>query len=230
MITLSIDSSAKSAGAALTEGKKLISECYVNAGLTHSKTLLTMIDNLLKQSDYDFDSVEQIAVNCGPGSFTGIRIGAALAKGLAFSKNLPCCGVSALESLAYNFIDENCLVYACVDARCERVYTAFFRCENGIVIRLTPDSASNVEGIREALSSYNEKVYFAGDGAEIYYDKLKESGILCLPGERKRLQNAYSVALAALNSGEFCDASLLSPVYLRPPQAERERLEKQKKI
>ena len=230
MKILSIDSSAKSAGTALTDGEKLISECFVNAGLTHSKTLLMMIDNVLRQADSSFSRVDGIAVNSGPGSFTGIRIGVALAKGLAFSNNLPVCGVSTLESIAYIFIDEDCLVCPCMDARCERVYTALFRCRGGKIERLAPDSAATVDDMRSLFKEYDEKICLAGDGAGIYYDKLCDSGNVFLPAEKRRLQNAYSVSLAAQRGGEFKDPSLLVPLYLRLPQAERERMERQNTV
>ena len=226
MKILSIDSSAKSAGAALTDGNRLISECFVNAGLTHSKTLLVMIDNVLRQADMGFDSVEGIAVNSGPGSFTGIRIGVALAKGLAFKNNLPVCGISTLESIAYNFAHEKCVVCSCMDARVSRVYTALFRCGDGRAERITPDSAATVDDIISQLRGYSEKIYLAGDGADVYYDRFREFDNVILPPEKLRLQNAYSVSLAAANGGKFEDSSALAPVYLRLPQAERERIER----
>ena len=229
MRILAIESSAKSAGVALTDGEKLICESFLDSGFTHSKTLLAMVDNVLKLSGAELASVDGIAVNAGPGSFTGIRIAAALVKGLAFRNNIPVCGVSTLESIAYNFRDEDCLVCSCIDARCERVYTSLFRCSGGRVERLTEDTASTVDSMREMIKGFDEKKYFAGDGAGVYYDKLRDIGNIYLPSGRRLLQNAYSVALASINDGEFGDPSELVPVYLRLAQAERERLDRDKK-
>ncbi len=228
MRILAIESSAKSAGVALTDGEKLICESFLDAGFTHSKTLLAMVDDVLELSGSSLESVEGIAVNSGPGSFTGIRIAAALVKGLAFKNNIPVCGVSTLESIAYNFRDEDCLVCPCIDARCERVYTSLFRCSGGRVERLKEDTAATVDGMREMLDGLDEKIYIAGDGAGIYFDKLRDIENVFLPSERRRLQNAYSVALAS-TGGEFRDSSELVPVYLRLSQAERERNERRMK-
>lgn len=233
MKILSIDSSAKSASAALTDGKHLISECFVNTALTHSRTLMPMIDNMLKQSDTDFSEIDAFCVSAGPGSFTGIRIGVAAIKGLALSNNKPCAGVSTLEAMAYNFTDENCIVCSAMDARCSQVYNAIFRCENGVVSRLCEDRALPISELLKELESYNETVYFAGDGAEICfkaYENKPEN--IKLSSENRRFQRAYGVALAANeHSKSFQDSALLAPVYLRLPQAERElKIRKGEKI
>ena len=233
MKILAVDSSAKTASVAVTDGEKLISECFVNAGLTHSRTLMPMVDNALSQADMKIDEIDAFCVNAGPGSFTGIRIGVAAVKGLALCQDKPCAGVSTLESAAYNFIDEDCLVSVSMDARCNQVYTALFRCENSSVIRLCEDKAISVDELCDELSSHNEKIYLAGDGAEICYkafaDKLENT---VLPGENRRYQRAYGAALAAINNeGCFESSANLAPVYLRLPQAERElklRINKEK--
>lgn len=233
MKILAVDSSAKTASVAVTDGETLISECFVNAGLTHSRTLMPMVDNALTQADMKIDDIDAFCVNAGPGSFTGIRIGVAAIKGLALCKDKPCAGVSTLEAAAYNFIDENCLVSVSMDARCNQVYTALFRCDNSKIIRLCEDKAVSVDELCEELSSYDEKIYLAGDGAEICFNKFKEKlNNVVLSGENRRYQRAYGAALAALNNEElFSSSSNLAPVYLRLPQAERElklRINKEK--
>lgn len=233
MKILAVDSSAKTASVAVTDGETLISECFVNAGLTHSRTLMPMVDNALSQADMKIDEIDAFSVNAGPGSFTGIRIGVAAVKGLALCQDKPCAGVSTLESAAYNFIDENCLVSVSMDARCNQVYTALFRCENSKVIRICEDKAISIDELCEELSSYNEKIYLAGDGAELCYkafkDKLKN---VVFSGENRRYQRAYGAALAAINNeASFAPSESLAPVYLRLPQAERElklRINKEK--
>lgn len=220
---LSIDSSAKTASVAVTDGTTLLSECFVNAGLTHSKTLMPMIDNALSQADLKIDNIDAICVNSGPGSFTGIRIGVAAVKGLALASDIPCCGVSTLESIAYNFIDENAVVCAVMDARCNQVYAAFFDVENGFITRIHEDYAVLISELATEIAKIDKTVILAGDGAELCYNALKDSvKNIKLSSEFRRFQRAYGAALAALEQNNFIKSSLLAPVYLRMPQAERE--------
>lgn len=233
MKILAFESSAKSASVAVTEDGRLISECFVNAALTHSKTLMPMVDNVLNQADCKIDDIEAFCVNTGPGSFTGIRIGVAAVKGLALCNNKPCAGTSTLESIAYNFIDTDCVVCATMDARCNQVYTALFKCENGIVERLCEDKAVLIDELFNELSKTDGLIYLAGDGAEICYKSFGDKLLnIKLSGENRRFQRAYGVALAADNNKHlFNDSASLMPVYLRPPQAERElKLKKGEKI
>ncbi len=220
---LAVDSSAKSASVAVLEDGRLISECFVNTALTHSCTLMPMTDNVLAQANLSMSDIDALAVNRGPGSFTGIRIGVAAVKGLAFSNNLPCAGVSTLESMAYNFRDENCTVCSLMDARCNQVYTALFEIKDGTVSRITDDDAMSVDDLETKLLNINSKIYLCGDGAMLCYDSFgKEADNIILPDENRRYQRAYGTGLAAFAHGEFNDSALLTPTYLRPPQAERE--------
>lgn len=237
MKLLAIDSSAKSASTAIVEDGKLISECYVNTTLTHSTTLMPMVDNMLKQADLKIEDIDALCINTGPGSFTGIRIGVAAVKGLAFMRNLPCASVSTLESMAYNFTDTDCIVCGTMDARCNQVYTALFQVRNGAVTRLTDDDAISIDALEQMLKSeysdYDGNIYLAGDGAALCFNKFTDMpGNIILAGENRRYQRAYGAALAAFNKNEFIDSASVMPVYLRPPQAERElklKLEEAKK-
>lgn len=223
MKILSVDSSAKTASVAVTDGTTLLSECFVNAGLTHSRTLMPMVDNALSQADLKIENIDAICVNAGPGSFTGIRIGVAAVKGLALATDKPCSGVSTLESIAYNFIDEDAIICAAMDARCNQVYAALFNVENGIVSRIRDDYAVPICELAEEISKLGKTVILAGDGAELCYNAMKDSvSNIKLSAEFRRYQRAYGAALAALANNEFTDSSLLAPVYLRMPQAERE--------
>lgn len=223
MKILAVDSSAKSASVAVAENGRLISECFVNNALTHSRTLMPMIDNALSQADMSLKDIDALCVNVGPGSFTGIRIGVAAIKGLAAADNILCAGTSTLESIAYNFADEKCVVCAAMDARCNQVYTALFRCDGKSITRLCEDKAISIDELYEELSAFDEKVYLAGDGAEICFnsfgDKLENA---VLSSENRRYQRAFGAALSAIDNNEFNDSALLAPVYLRLPQAERE--------
>ena len=185
---------------------------------------MPMVDNALSQADMSIKDIDAFCANVGPGSFTGIRIGVAAVKGLALAENKLCAGVSTLESMAYNFIDDNCIVCAAMDARCNQVYTALFRCNGSSVERLCDDKAISIDELCEELKKYDGKIYLAGDGAEIcmksFGDKISN---VYLSAESRRYQRAFGAALAAENNKElFNDSALLAPVYLRLPQAERE--------
>ena len=214
---LAIDSSAVTASAALTDGEKVIKSEFINAGLTHSETLLPMIKRVMQ--GYDFSTLSAIAITAGPGSFTGVRIGVATAKGLAFKNAIPCISVSTLEAIAYNFIGENCVVCAVMDARRMQFYNALFEIKNNKCIRLCEDRAISIEDLREELKGY-DKVVIAGDGAALCYENIGlENAVLA--AEDKKYQNAVSVAKAAENK-EKIPAAALMPIYLRQSQAERE--------
>lgn len=221
---LSVDSSAVTASAALTEGERVIKSEFQNTGLTHSETLLPMIKRIM--GDVPYSSLEAIAITAGPGSFTGVRIGVATVKGLAFKNNIPCISVSTLEAIAYNFVDRNCTVCAVMDARRMQFYNALFEVKNGEVKRLTPDRAISIEDLREELKQYNN-VIIAGDGARLCYENINLEGC-ALAEEDLVYQNAVSVARAAKNKKKL-PAKELMPTYLRPSQAERElKLKKNK--
>lgn len=221
---LSIDSSAVSASVALTDNESVIKNEFINTGLTHSETLMPMIKRVTK--GVDVSSLDAIAVTVGPGSFTGVRIGVATVKGLAFANNIPCIGVSTLEAIAYNFIDKNCIVCAVMDARRMQFYNAVFSINNGVVTRLCDDRAIDINDLREDISKY-ENVIIAGDGAKLCYDNINLDNVT-LADEEHVFQNAVSVALCA-KSKEKISHSDLVPVYLRQSQAERELKLKLKK-
>ena len=214
---LSIDSSAVTASAALTDGEKVIKSEFVNAGLTHSETLMPMIKRVTRE--IDLSELDAIAITAGPGSFTGVRIGVASAKGLAFKNNTPCISVSTLEAIAYNFIDENCIVCVVMDARRMQFYNAVFEIKDGACKRLCSDRAISIEDLREDLKRF-ERVIIAGDGARLCFDNIDLENV-CLADEERIYQNAVSVSRAAENK-EKIPASELLPVYLRQSQAERE--------
>lgn len=225
MYMLSVDSSAITASACLSEDGKIIKSEFINKGLTHSETLLPIIEKVMDGLEYK--RLGAIAVNAGPGSFTGVRIGIATVKGIAFPNNTPCISVSTLESIAYNFIDQNCVVCAVMDARRMQFYNALFKVENGMVRRLCADRAISIADLKAELQDY-ERVIIAGDGARLCFEHAGLENLVLADDERI-YQNAAGVALAALNKEKIKPSSLL-PVYLRLSQAERElKLKKENK-
>lgn len=214
---LSIESSAVTASAALAEGDRIIKSEFINAGLTHSETLLPMVKRVMQ--DVSFSELEAIAVTVGPGSFTGVRIGVAAAKGLAFANCIPCIAVSTLEAIAYNFYGENAIVCACMDARRMQFYNAIFSVDSDNISRITPDRAISIEELRSELAQY-DKVILAGDGARLCYENIGLDNVFLAPDD-KVYQNGIGVLKASAGKQRI-PADELMPVYLRPSQAERE--------
>lgn len=217
MLLLSVDSSAVTASAALTENGKVIKSELINKGLTHSETLLPLIESVM--GTYQYKDLDAIAVTAGPGSFTGVRIGVATVKGIAFPYDIPCISISTLEAIAYNFTDENAVICAVMDARRMQFYNAVFKAESGKITRLCDDRAISIEDLRKDIEAY-DKVIIAGDGAELCYNNINLANTV-LAAENKRWQNGTGVALAAADK-KMMKAEALMPVYLRLSQAERE--------
>lgn len=230
MIVLALESSAVAASVALTRDDSLLAECTVNVGHTHSETLLPMVEALLHRTGLTVRDVDLFAVASGPGSFTGVRIGVATVKGLAFGSGKPCVGVSSLEALAENLsVVRGALICPVMNARRNQVYTALFRREESGMTRLLPDSAISVEELETVLAAYTEPVCFVGDGYNLVAEQIGHAS-LPVP-ERLRLQSAASVAAVARRmyaAGNYTTDAALAPVYLRPSQAERTRAEQLK--
>ena len=229
MKILAIDSTATSMSVCLTENEHLLSLHVANTGLTHSETLLPAIEHILAQTGCTVSDIDLFAFTAGPGSFTGVRIGAATVKGLALGKNKPCAEVSTLEALAYNLIGFDGIVCPVMNARRSQVYTATFSVKDGILTRLTPDRAIAITELEEDLIKMNpERLYLCGDGYDITANGFNTIKPNSTP-ELLRYTNAHSVAVCAkkaYENGETKDDNSISPTYLRPSQAERERNEK----
>ena len=230
MKILALDTSAKTATAAVIEEDKILCRASVTVNLTHSQTLLPLCDSMLTAAGMALRDIDLFAVSMGPGSFTGLRIGIGAVKGMAQGLNKPCLGVSTLEALACNYTGLQGVVCAVMDARCQQVYTASFRISGGYPERLTPDEAIAIDELGEKLSAFDEPVTFAGDGALLCYEALKDRLSAVLAPPQLRLQDAASVAFAAQRflqkGGQPLAAAELMPQYLRLPQAERELLAK----
>ena len=235
MLILALDSTAQVGSVALCEDETLIAEYTLNTGHTHSETLLPMVESVLKITGYTVDDVDLFVCTAGPGSFTGVRIGAATIKGIAFGKDKSCIGVSTLEALALNGMALDGILCPCMNARRQQVYNALFDGNGKEMTRICDDRALAITELGEELAEkYPDKaVYLMGDGAKLVYDALSETlgeRLMILP-ERLIHQSGYNTALCGLRlyrEGVRTTDFELAPVYLRPSQAERVRMEKLK--
>ncbi len=225
---LAFETSAKAASVALFDGEKLLGEQYQNTGLTHSQTLLVMAEELLRQCGKTSADVTAVAVANGPGSFTGVRIGAAAAKGFAWGAQCPIYGVSTLEAMALGLGVYEGYVCPVMDARRAQVYNALFYADHGKLQRITEDRAIALADLEKEIKILEKPIFLVGDGSILCYNTLLE-GVpqLVLPPESRMHQRAVGVGLAALAQKKPDDPAQLAPQYLRLSQAERERLEKQ---
>ena len=225
MLILAFETTAKAGSVALLEDGKLLAESYQNTGLTHSQTLMVMAEDMLKQAGKTVADVTAVAVAEGPGSFTGVRIGVAAAKGFAWGAEIPCCGVSTLEAMAETLGVYEGHICACMDARRNQVYNALFLADGGNL-----DRAIALTELKSDLEHIDGPVFLVGDGAALTYKTLKDAvPELVLPPEHRMHQRASGVAIVAarkIAAGESGDANALTPNYLRLSQAERERAER----
>ncbi len=230
MKILAFETSAKAASVAMAEDGRLLAESYCNSGVTHSQTLMTMAEGLIASCG----KPDAVAVAAGPGSFTGVRIGVAAAKGYAWGAELPCYGVSTLEAMACWLGIPQGWVCACMDARRSQMYNALFRAEEGKLHRRTEDRAISLEELKKELLALDGPIFLVGDGSNLCYNTLREEvpGLI-LPPEHRMHQRSSGVAVLAareIAQGRAGDAASLVPNYLRLSQAEREKMERQKKL
>ena len=227
MLILALESSAKAASVALMEDESLIAQYSQCSGLTHSRTLLPMVEDMLKNTEKKIADVDLIAVAHGPGSFTGIRIGVSTVKGLAWASDKKCVGVSTLEAMAWHGVSAGGLICPVMDARRSQVYNALFETDgDGRPVRLTEDRAVSLAELAGELKDYECAPLLVGDGAKLTYDYLTNEGIACRMAPANLLyQSAWGVGMAALGK-DAGSADDLLPVYLRLSQAERERQER----
>lgn len=233
MNLLAIDASSLPASCACFRGNVLVAEEYVHNRLTHSQTLMPMVEHMLQTAGTALAETDLVAVTVGPGSFTGLRIGIASAKGLAFGCQKPCLGVSTLEALAWNCLCHRGVVCAVMDARCAQVYTALFESDGcGTMRPLGRDEAIPLAQLQQRLAAIRQPIMLVGDGARLCFESLGDKSNVVLAPAALRFQRAASLgmaALAALEQGaQPIPAAALEPTYLRLPQAERELLQKQK--
>ena len=225
---LTLETSAGSASCAVAEDERILGRASLRVGLTHSQTLMPLCEAVLHSTGVALDTVEAMAVAAGPGSYTGVRIGVAVLKGLAFPRKTPCVGVSTLAAMAQNVrgMPFSGVICGVMDARCQQVYTARFACRDGEIFRLTPDEARPIEEVGTELSTLSEPILLVGDGATLCYTTLVgRVPNLWLAPEEWRYQDAVGVLREAqrvyAEQGAVLPEALM-PLYLRLPQAQRE--------
>ena len=226
MLTLAFESSAKAASVALLKDGALVSQYSQCTALTHSRTLLPMAEDMLKNAELSIKDVDMIAVAHGPGSFTGIRIGVSTVKGLAWAADKPCVGVSTLEAMAWHGLSAGGYICPVMDARRSQVYNAIFKIEGGRPVRVTEDRPIALSELADEVRALNAPVFLVGDGTELTRKYFESAGIPCVAApENLRWQSAWGVAMAATDKEPVSSAELMC-VYLRLSQAERERQER----
>lgn len=227
MNILAIDTSALTATAAVLADDTLLGEISTTTKLTHSQTIMPMINELLKNVSLDISDIDLFACSQGPGSFTGLRIGIGTVKGLAYGLGKKVVGISTLEALAHNIVFTDCVISPIMDARRGQVYNALYKYNNGKLECIEAPRALSVEELCNELA---ERTIFVGDGVKVHREKISvllgDKALFAPP--QHCLQRAGSVAYAALNN-EVLDAAELTAVYLRKPQAEREREDVERK-
>lgn len=231
MNILGIDTSAKTVSVAIGNAQSILAEANATTRLTHSQTLMPLLEAVLQSSGLVFADIDCFAVSVGPGSFTGLRIGIGAVKGMAYGAGKPCVGVSTLDALARNLPGTDGIICTAMDARCSQLYTALFDSTPERLSRRTDDAALTLSELEEQLSAVEKNIFFVGDGAQLCYNTFIERlPRIFLAGDGCRMQRAASVILAAREKaavGEFLSAAELAPVYLRLPQAERELKKRQ---
>jgi len=226
MKILALDCTSSYAAVALCDGDKLLSSYFADNDTKHSEALLPAVEFLLKQNHITVDQLDMIACAVGPGAFTGVRICACVAKGLAFGKNIPCVPVSTIQALAYNCTHIDGIISPVMDARRGQLYNAIFQSHQGKLTRLTPDRLITADALARELSEHSDPIYFCGDGSYIALQHGIASA--CLLPPLLTPNSAFSVAQVALEkynaqpNDDYCNTTL-APVYLRASQAEREQ-------
>ncbi len=229
MLILSVDTAAAPCCVAVydTQKQQVLAYTVINNKLTHSVSLMPTVDSLLKNAGIAIRDIDLFAAANGPGSFTGLRIGISAVKGMAAALGKPCAAVSTLMGIAYGFTAFDCIVCACLDARCNQVYSALFKIENGRAARISDEECLKSDEAAKRLSDLNGKIILAGDGAPLVYEQTAKAGLtgVTLAPDPLRYQNGFGVCIAAQYEKQITPGELM-PMYLKIPQAQRELLER----
>lgn len=228
MKILAIESSSITASCAVSEGADLLGEISLNHKKTHSEKLMPLIEKLMDELQLNIRDIDVIAISEGPGSYTGLRIGASIAKSLSFAANIPIANIPTLKALAGNIYDIDKLIVPIMDAKAGRIYTGIYKWEKGNLVGVKEQFPCNIDELIEILNEYNNPVIFNGDGSVNYKDIIEEKlnkEIYFAPGVFNNLR-ASTLSYLAYNkalSGELSDAFDFKPQYLRLSQAERNK-------
>lgn len=226
MLVLSVDSSSSTATCALVKDDEILGEINLNNKKQHSVILMNLIDTLLKEYDIEINSLDGFVISRGPGSFTGLRIGMATLKGLAFGSNKPLTSVSTLDALAYNVVSFNGIICPIMDALRENVYTCFYKAENNSLVPLIEENCLSINELVDILKEKNLPIIFVGDGVSKHKEYLKESLPNCFfAANHSNFPKASSVGelgIKKIIDGVVEDLNSINPIYLRKSQAERE--------
>ena len=228
MKILAIESASVTASCAVYEDKVILGEYTLNHKKTHSEKLMPLIEALMKELEIKIQDIDVIAISEGPGSYTGLRIGAAIAKSMAYAVNIPIANVPTTKSLAGNIYDLNKLIVPVIDAKGGRIYTGIYKYENGELVTVKEQFPCNIEELIELLNEYNEPVIFNGDGSVNYRSVIEEklNSTANFAPEKFNYLNASTLAYMGFQmalKGELIKASDFSPQYLRLSQAERNK-------
>ena len=236
MKVLAVDSSGLVASVALVTEEGMVAEYTMNHKKTHSQTLMPMLDEIVRMAEQELSDIDAIATAAGPGSFTGLRIGAAMVKGLGLALNKPVIGVPTVDALAYNLYDTKAVICPMMDARRKQVYTGLYEFKEHKLAVIEEQMAIGVEEILEKINVLGREVIFLGDGVPVYEEMIQQgckvSYSIAPPHlSRQRAGAVGSLALQYVKEGRQMEtAGKYKPEYLRLSQAERERLEKEGKM
>ena len=224
MKILAIETSTIVASCAICEDESVLASSKIATGLTHSQTLMVLVDNMFKSANIKTEEIGAVAVSIGPGSFTGLRIGIAAAKGISMGLSVPLVGVETLHGLSYNLLACNSYVCPCLDARNEMVYTAVFENRNFRCERVLEDFVEKKSRLKEILKEKKEKVFLVGDAAKDCYEEFKDCENIFLAPASLRLPSACSVGFLGLFKIKNGCKEEVVPKYLRLSQAEQNRI------
>ncbi|MBR6615034.1 MAG: tRNA (adenosine(37)-N6)-threonylcarbamoyltransferase complex dimerization subunit type 1 TsaB [Lachnospiraceae bacterium] len=231
MRILAIESSSLVASVAIVEDGVTLAEYTANFKMTHSQTLLPMIDSMVSLFGIDLATIDAIAVSGGPGSFTGLRIGSATAKGLGLALDKPLIHIPTLDGTAYNLYGAKGLICPIMDARRNQVYTGIYRFEQDFEVVMEQDAVDMGELI-EKLNAMGERVIFLGDGVPVHEKRIRESMAVPFDFAPAHMNRQRAASVAALGAVYFAEGKIETaaehgPDYLRKSQAEREREERE---
>lgn len=226
MKIIGIESSSIAASCAITDNQDLLGEYTLNHKLTHSEKLMPLLENLMGSLDLSIDDIDLIAIDDGPGSYTGLRIGASIAKGLSFKRNIPLINIASTIALANNIKIDNLPIAVLIDARSNRVFYAVYKRIEGKLITLLEPNAATIEDILDKLKQSYESIYFVGDGSKKYTEKINEKfgQNAYISSSYENIIKAYSLCELGFyqyNNGNYISSNDFIPNYLRPSQAER---------